>query len=66
MEDSIFSPMISNGFVKINPYLFCHLHVHLKECKLPLTWWKAHEAQFPNVAFVACQMFGILGLQIET
>jgi hypothetical protein len=29
-------------------------------------WWKTHEGQFPNVSFLAKQVFGILKSQIET
>ncbi len=43
--------------------LVYHFHVHLKECNLLLTQWKAHEAQFPNVT---CQVLGISKSQIET
>jgi hypothetical protein len=34
-------------------------------CVDPLVWWQTHEAQFPNVNFLAKQIFGILGSQIE-
>ncbi len=52
------------GLLKIKLSLFCHFHVH-PNYKLPLTWWKAHEAWFLNVALIAHQVFGILGSQIE-
>ncbi len=38
---------------------FHHLHVKLKDYVSPLTWWKSHEAWFPNVSFVVQQILGI-------
>ena len=37
-----------------------------KSAENPLHWWKAHESQFPTVAFLARQVLGIVGSQIET
>jgi hypothetical protein len=34
-------------------------------CVNPIVWWKTHEGQFSNVGFLAKQVFGILGFQIE-
>jgi hypothetical protein len=34
-------------------------------CVDPLIWWWTHEAQFPNVNFIAKQFFCIFGFQIE-
>lgn len=70
-ENSIFGAVISNevilhGFLRNKLNLFCHLHVKLEDSMLPLTWWKIHETQFPNVSFVAQQILGILGSSIET
>jgi hypothetical protein len=36
-----------------------------EHCLLPLTWWKSHELQFPNISFVARKVFRILGSHIE-
>jgi hypothetical protein len=36
-----------------------------EDLQSPLVWWKTHESQFPNVGFLARQIFGILGSQIE-
>ncbi len=57
-DDSIFGAMTSNviilhGLLKNELGLFHHLHVKLKKFLLSLTWWKSHEARFPNVYFVA-------------
>jgi hypothetical protein len=39
----------------------------LQRCNFLLSKAKAkHEHQFPNIGFLACQMMGIVGLQIET
>jgi hypothetical protein len=40
-------------------------HVDLKEIKNPLQWWEKHESRFPIVAFLARQILGIVGSQIE-
>ncbi len=36
-----------------------------EECKDPLAWWRAHEVHYSYVGFVAHQIFGIVGSQIE-
>jgi hypothetical protein len=56
-DDSIFGVMTSNEttlqrFLKNELGIFCHSHVKLEDYILPLTWWKSHEAQFPNVFFM--------------
>jgi len=63
-EDSIFGPMTSNKatlqrLLKNELSLFHHLHVKLEHYLLPLTCWKSHEWQFPNISFVVRQIFGI-------
>jgi hypothetical protein len=35
------------------------------ECKDPLAWWRAKEGHFSYVKFVAHQILGIMGSQIE-
>jgi hypothetical protein len=57
-EDSIFGTVTSSevtlyGLLKNELNVFRHLHVKLEGFMLPLTWWKIHETQFPNVSFVA-------------
>jgi hypothetical protein len=37
-----------------------------KEIKCPLQWWLKHESMFPTVGFLAQQISGIVGSQIET
>jgi hypothetical protein len=39
------------GLMK-NESLFYHLSIKLENVVLPLNWWKAHEAGFPNIFFV--------------
>jgi hypothetical protein len=36
-----------------------------EECKDPLAWWRAHEVHYSYVGFVAQQILGIVGSQIE-
>jgi hypothetical protein len=36
-----------------------------RSAKIHYLWWKVHEAQFSYVRFVACQILGIVGFQIE-
>jgi hypothetical protein len=45
--------------------LFKRLSILASTCVDPLSWWWCHENQFPNVGFLAKQILGILGLQIE-
>jgi hypothetical protein len=45
--------------------MFKRFQVDVKDIKCPLKWWAKHESLFPIVAF-ACQIFGIIGYQIET
>ncbi|CAM6015798.1 unnamed protein product [Sphagnum balticum] len=45
--------------------IFCRVVV-LEPSAKPLTWWRDHANKFPNVAFLARQILGILDSQIET
>ncbi len=38
----------------------------VKDIKCFLQWWHKHEAMFPIVGFLAPQILGIIGSQIET
>ncbi len=46
--------------------IFCHVVVLEEEVAKPLTWWKDQANKFPNAAFLARQILGILDSQIET
>ncbi len=46
--------------------LFRRLSIISSACANPLVWWQMHEGQFPNVAFLAKQILGVLGSKIET
>ncbi len=46
-------------------FLFKRLSILAFTCVDPLSWWWCHENQFPNVGFLAKQILGILGFQIE-
>jgi len=39
-------------------------YISINVCKSNC-WWKTHEGQFSNVGFLAKQVFGIVGSQIE-
>jgi hypothetical protein len=57
-EDSNFSLVTSNeatlqGLLKNELSSFRQLHVKLEHYLLPLTWWKSHGLEFPNIFFVA-------------
>jgi hypothetical protein len=45
--------------------LFRRLSIVLVICDDPLAWWCIHETQFPNVGFLAKQLFEISGSHIE-
>jgi hypothetical protein len=70
-ENSLFGSTASNdeaivGHLKAELSLFRRLHIDPKECENPLAWWKDREVQFPNVGFLARQILGIVGTQVET
>jgi hypothetical protein len=44
---------------------FQNLQLIAQSCKDPLKWWKTNEVQFPIVGFLACQILGTMGSQIE-
>ncbi len=46
--------------------MFRRLSIPPTTCEDPLTWWCYHEKKFPNVAFMAKHILGILWSQIET
>jgi hypothetical protein len=54
-----------HGLLKNELILFYHLHVKPKDCALHFIWWQLRETRFPNVSFVAWQILGILGSEIE-
>ncbi|KAG0556897.1 hypothetical protein KC19_11G087000 [Ceratodon purpureus] len=70
-DNSLFGSTASNdeaivGHLKAELSLFRRLHIDPKECENPLAWWKDREVQFPNVGFLARQILGIVGTQVET
>jgi hypothetical protein len=56
---------VSEGLLKFELFLFCWIVILEQDLQSPLVWWKIHESQFPNVGFLARQIFGIVGSQIE-
>nr|XP_024359895.1 uncharacterized protein LOC112274515 isoform X1 [Physcomitrium patens] len=70
-ENSLFGSSASHdeaivGHLKAELSLFRRLRIDSKECENPLAWWKDREVQFPNVGFLARQILGIVGSQVET
>jgi hypothetical protein len=45
--------------------MFRRFQVDVKYIKYPLEWWVKHKFLFQIVAFLACQILGIVGFQIE-
>jgi hypothetical protein len=45
---------------------FKRFHVDVKDIKNILQWWEKHESRFHIVGFLAKQILGIVGSQIET
>jgi len=45
--------------------IFKYYQIDPKEIKCPFQWWGKDEAMFPIVCFLACQILGIVGSQIE-
>jgi hypothetical protein len=52
---------VNLSLVEFELSLYCHKHVDDNDVKLPLQWWKDH----PTIAFLVCQLLGILDFQIE-
>jgi hypothetical protein len=52
-------------FVTREQLIFKRYQVDPKDIKCPLQWWGKHEAMFPTIGFLACQILGIVGFQIE-
>jgi hypothetical protein len=46
--------------------IFKRYQVGPKNIKCPLQWWGKHEVMFPTIGFLARQILGIVGSQIET
>jgi hypothetical protein len=51
--------------VTIELLIFKHYQVDPKDIMCPLQWWGKHEAMFPTIGFLACQILYIVWLQIE-
>ena len=69
-ENSIFGAQASAEEVileqlKSELSLFRRLHVADGDYDNPLLWWRKHEKEFRNVAFLARQILGIVGSQVE-
>jgi hypothetical protein len=69
-ENSIFGAQASAEEVimeqlKSELSLFRRLHVADGDYDSPLSWWRKHEKEFRNVAFLARQILGIVGSQVE-
>ncbi len=45
--------------------MFRGFQVNVKDIQCPLEWWAKHESLFPTMAFLARQILGIIGFQIE-
>jgi hypothetical protein len=46
--------------------MFRRFQMDVEEIKCSLKWWVKHESLFPTMAFLAHQIFCIIGSQIET
>jgi hypothetical protein len=46
--------------------MFKSFQMDVKDIKCLLEWWAKHKSLFPTVAFLACQIVGIVGFQIDT
>jgi hypothetical protein len=55
----------TEGLFKVELCLFCMFHVENANGPDLLIWWFVNEFKFPNVGFLALQIFGILGPQIK-
>jgi hypothetical protein len=62
-NDSLFGALASHE-KKTNEgsksFLYCHIDAYVKVVMFLLLWWKEHEKKFPNVEFLAQQIFYIL------
>jgi hypothetical protein len=56
----------TEGLLKAESSLFHRFHVENVDSLNPLMWWATNESRFPNVDFLAQQILGITGSQIET
>jgi hypothetical protein len=45
--------------------MFKRFQVDVKDIECPLEWWAKQDSLFPTVAFLAYQILGIVGSQIE-
>jgi hypothetical protein len=57
---------VNESLLKFELSLFWQVVILKDDLKNLLAWWKKHECQYPNVGFLARQILGILGSQIET
>jgi len=66
----IFEQIISTSelvekLVKRELLIFRKYQLDVKDIKCLLQWWQKHETMFPTVGFLARQILGIVGSQIE-
>jgi len=46
--------------------IFKRYQLYVKDIKCLFQWWQKHETMFPIVGFLARQILGVVGFQIET
>jgi hypothetical protein len=51
--------------VKKRFLIFRHYQMDVKEIIYPFQWWEKHEVMFSIIGFLACQIFRIIGSQIN-
>ncbi len=56
----------NEGLILSTSFLYCHIDAYVEVVMFLLLWWKEHEKKFPNVKFLAQQIFCILNSEIET
>jgi hypothetical protein len=45
--------------------VFKKYQLDVKNIRCPLQWWQKHEAMSPTIGFLARQILGVIGFQIE-
>ncbi len=61
----IFLSKLVEKLVKRGLLNFRLYQLDVKTSNVPFQWWEKHKAMFPIVDFLVCQIFGIVGSQIE-
>lgn len=66
LEMNVSTSEPTKELVNRDQLIFRRYQVDVKKIMCPFQWWEKHKSMFPTMGFLAHQILGIMGSQIET